>query len=86
MGGAFRDRTKMGSPILPLGFTGDQTLESAVREAGGWEALARADEQQMAWKKKAFLAAFSTNTQYRGAAHALGLADADGRLLSDGDE
>ena len=83
--GRFRDRSVMGSPALPRGFTGDLLLEDAVREAGGWIALARSTEEQLVWEKKQFLAAYGSLTRFRGAAQTLGLANEDGDLLTDGE-
>lgn len=80
-GGGFRDRTMMGSPVLPRGFTGDLALEDAVKSAGGWVALARSDEERLVWAKKEFLAAYSRHTQTNGAKSALG---AGWKELADG--
>lgn len=80
--GGFRDRTKMGGPVLAPGFTGDPALEDAVRDAGGWSDLARSDEKALVWAKKDFVAAYAKQSGAHEALTALGMgagALTDGR-------
>jgi hypothetical protein len=56
--GEWRDRTKIGGPEQPFGFTGDPALEESVRAAGGWAVFSKATEQDTVWLKKAFMQAY----------------------------
>jgi hypothetical protein len=86
MNGEFRDRTKMGGPVRPRGFTGNPALEDAVAEAGGWTALAAMDTQELEWAKKKFIKAFKDAKKVNDARMHIAL-NADGREeLTDGGE
>jgi hypothetical protein len=82
--GRFRDRTKMGAPPLERGFMGNDALEDAVAEAGGWLALARSDVDELVWRKKSFMAAYREARATHDTRTALALDAASRKELTDG--
>jgi len=70
-GGGFRDRTRIGGPPKPRGFSGNLPLEDAVQDAGGWLKLAGSDENGLIWAKKEFIAAYAREGVIREAYLAL---------------